>query len=539
MKIKFTGIALAALAGAGLFSSLGVMAISPMLSKAVPSNFANEAFKNVWTRTDALVDNGSVKRGYYWGPVPGFSTFEDYAEGAGGRHQVQYFDKSRMELNNPAGDKNNPFYVTNGLLTRELISGQMQVGNNRFVTRYPAQIDIASDTDDMSAPTYASFQAATQYMRSYDQTGTQVSAIIGRSGFLGTDTRYLRYNVRYSYFETATQRNIPDVFWQFLNQAGPVLVDGKVQNARLSDPYFYATGYPIAEAYWASVKIADRPNTDVLIQPYERRVLTYVPSAPEGFKVQMGNIGQHYYDWRYKNAGMPSTSTKVPTTPVTVVTPTPPKCSQPPVRGFGKIWTDNPGLMTKLGCPYGPEQPLTVVYQPFERGYMVDVVQVYAHYGGYSTVKTIYALFSDGAAQGFPDAYVDGSPEPALSPPQGLYTPVRGFGKVWREQTQARVRERLGWATAPETVADANLPMPPLPPPAIPTVTVLPTATRSPVPPGQPTPVPGGGAYQEFERGIMVYTGPATRKILVFFSSSYGGNGIYGGQVFDDTFSGP
>jgi DMSO/TMAO reductase YedYZ molybdopterin-dependent catalytic subunit len=32
-------------------------------------------------------------------------------------------------------------------------------------------------------------------------------------------------------------------------------------------------------------------------------VLTYVPSLPESFQVQMGNIGQHYYDWRYKDAG--------------------------------------------------------------------------------------------------------------------------------------------------------------------------------------------------------------------------------------------
>ena len=41
------------------------------------------------------------------------------------------------------------------------------------------------------------------------------------------------------------------------------------------------------------------------IQAYQRRVLTYVPSAPAGFQVQVGNIGQHYYDWRYNDAGNP------------------------------------------------------------------------------------------------------------------------------------------------------------------------------------------------------------------------------------------
>ena len=38
---------------------------------------------------------------------------------------------------------------------------------------------------------------------------------------------------------------------------------------------------------------------DVLVQPFERRVLTYMPDAPSGWAVQMGNVGRHYYQWRY------------------------------------------------------------------------------------------------------------------------------------------------------------------------------------------------------------------------------------------------
>ena len=41
----------------------------------------------------------------------------------------------------------------------------------------------------------------------------------------------------------------------------------------------------------------------MLIQAYERRVLTYNPANPPAFQVEMGNIGLHYYDWRYNNAG--------------------------------------------------------------------------------------------------------------------------------------------------------------------------------------------------------------------------------------------
>ncbi len=37
----------------------------------------------------------------------------------------------------------------------------------------------------------------------------------------------------------------------------------------------------------------------VLAQLFERRVLTYTPDNPQGWHVEMGNVGQHYYTWRY------------------------------------------------------------------------------------------------------------------------------------------------------------------------------------------------------------------------------------------------
>src|SRR5687767_13417381 len=88
---------------------------------AQPEVFRDAAFESVWTRTDLLVKNGTVKRSYYWGPQPGFGTYEDYAEGLGGKRLVQYFDKSRMEINDPNANRSDPFYVTNGLLSVELI----------------------------------------------------------------------------------------------------------------------------------------------------------------------------------------------------------------------------------------------------------------------------------------------------------------------------------------------------------------------------------------------------------------------------------
>jgi hypothetical protein len=38
---------------------------------------------------------------------------------------------------------------------------------------------------------------------------------------------------------------------------------------------------------------------DVLMQCFERRCLTYTPANPLAWRVEMGNVGLHYYSWRY------------------------------------------------------------------------------------------------------------------------------------------------------------------------------------------------------------------------------------------------
>jgi hypothetical protein len=63
----------------------------------------------------------------------------------------------------------------------------------------------------------------------------------------------------------------------------------------------------------------------------------------------------------------------------------------------------------------------------------------------------IYALHQDGAWLGYADTWQEGEPDhdPGLAPPEGLYQPVRGFGKVWRESLGGATA-RIGWATAEE-----------------------------------------------------------------------------------------
>src|ERR671937_779127 len=119
--------------------------------------FADPAFRTEWERSDGPVAAGAVERGWVWGPAPGRSLTEPFAGLPGNSHLVQYFDKGRMEINDPNAKKDDPFYVTNGLLAVELVSGLQQTGVVTYTVRAPAAIDVASDVDDPSAPTYQSF----------------------------------------------------------------------------------------------------------------------------------------------------------------------------------------------------------------------------------------------------------------------------------------------------------------------------------------------------------------------------------------------
>ena len=308
-------------------------------SAAIPAgvsaqaSFANPAFQRTWERTDKPVASGQTKRSWYWGPVPISGAIEEgYAEGVNGSRLVQYFDKSRMEINNPNADPKNPFYVTNGLLTVELISGKIQTGNAYYLDRWPADIPLASDPDDANAPTYLSFERVSNTPLgdhpAQSSLGASALSTIARSGAVGSDPAKAFYpDVNYVYYDQTTKHNVPKAIWDFLNQTGPVYdsTSGKTADQRLSDPWFYATGLPISEPYWARVKIAGQPQ-DVLIQAFQRRVVTYTPNGVPDFKVQMGNIGQHYYDWRYKDAGKPVFTP----TPRVVVDPTRPPATATP-----------------------------------------------------------------------------------------------------------------------------------------------------------------------------------------------------------------
>ncbi|MBM7844059.1 pre-peptidase C-terminal domain-containing protein [Herpetosiphon giganteus] len=258
--------------------------------------FADPAFNKVWTHADSPVASGQAVRSWLWGPNSGQARAEVYDQSPGGLRQVQYFDKSRMEISDFESDRQSQWFVTNGLLAKELIQGQIQIGDSNYVQRTPAQINIAGDLGDASAPTYASFSnllGATS-----NRTGQFADQQLARSGKVSAYAGNLNDAAKLVHYVPETGHNIPNAFWNFVNRQGLVNQNGKVQEGQVMD-WVFALGYPISEAYWAKVYVGGVEQT-VLVQAFERRVLTYTPSNPADWQVEMGNVGQHYEQWRYR-----------------------------------------------------------------------------------------------------------------------------------------------------------------------------------------------------------------------------------------------
>ncbi|HUG15791.1 MAG TPA: S8 family serine peptidase [Thermomicrobiales bacterium] len=257
------------------------------------------AFQDVWNRTDLPVMLLLVGRTWIWGdkPIAG-PFFEAYSESPGQQRAVKYADKSRMEVRFPDGDPTADWYVTNGLLVVELISGLMQVGDDDFEQRSPAEVNVAGDPGDQQGPTYATFGPLRSAPAADD--GALLTQRVARDGTVTDDPVFASYGVTAVHRVTVygIDHQVASTFWEFMNSSGLVYEDGEYVTAPLFLNPFYATGYPLAEAYWTTVEVGGAPR-DVLVQCFERRCLTYTPDNPEGWRVEAGNVGRHYFIWRY------------------------------------------------------------------------------------------------------------------------------------------------------------------------------------------------------------------------------------------------
>ncbi len=136
----------------------------------------------------------------------------------------------------------------------------------------------------------------------------------------------------------------------------------------------------------------------------------------------------------------PHLTPRVPAQPV----PTAGPCEEPltgadadiNVRGYG------------IGCPQGSPVSMTMARQRFQNGQMI----------WRSDDRSIHVLYSDGRWEAHTDTWVEGEPpdDPQLVAPDGLQQPMRGFGKLWRDQLGAG-KSAIGWALEKEQGLTASV----------------------------------------------------------------------------------
>lgn len=267
----------------------GPVPVAPPLAALPPGvAAADRAVQDLWRTTDGYIAQGADARSWLWGPDTFAALKEAYAESPGGSRQVYYFDKSRMEITNPGGDRTSPWFVTNGLLVRDMIRGEIQIGDNAFQSVGPAAVPVAGDPapQNPDAPTYASLRGVATVAddhRAPNRIGAAVQETLNKAGAVGVEPTLAGYTTLAAYDEV-TGHNVAAVFHDWLTQQpwNPI----------------YVVGRPITEPYWVRARVQGVDQW-VLVQAFERRLLTYTPANADEWQVEMGNVGRHYYQWRY------------------------------------------------------------------------------------------------------------------------------------------------------------------------------------------------------------------------------------------------
>jgi len=102
-------------------------------------------------------------------------------------------------------------------------------------------------------------------------------------------------------------------------------------------------------------------------------------------------------------------------------------------------------------CPSGPAQSSWAAEQVFEGGRMLWLRDGSLVGDNYAEQSLIFVLYTSGNSwEVYADTWNSTEPDsdPAITPPEGLAQPIRGFGKVWRNNP--KVQQQLHWALATE-----------------------------------------------------------------------------------------
>ncbi|NLE76349.1 MAG: hypothetical protein GX605_06305 [Chloroflexi bacterium] len=168
-------------------------------------------------------------------------------------------------------------------------------------------------------------------------------------------------------------------------------------------------GYPLTEA-------KNEAGAGTLVQWFQRAKMEWKPGNPPGQQVQLAFIGQA----SYSGSGVGQWE---------------------PIRGFGKVWRDNPTVRDGLGLATAQQTVTWMAEEPFQTGHML----------WRQDTRAIYVLKHDGTWKAYDENWESWRDREKWGyvPPSGLFEPVRGFGKVWMNYLSGPSGP-LGWAKSPE-----------------------------------------------------------------------------------------
>lgn len=180
----------------------------------------------------------------------------------------QYFEKARLE-DHTATEKNPVYMYQYGLLVDEL-------------TAVHALVPIGGD---QSTVTY-------NEIAKLSDPGSRVAPPSGFSGGTATVSNGDVF-VPFSADLSPTQGHVvPKYFWDYINK--PDLFPGG---------WLHDVGLPITEAIPATVSkgvivgttVTRVTNRPIMVQAFQRTILTYDPANPEGYLVERANVGTDYW----------------------------------------------------------------------------------------------------------------------------------------------------------------------------------------------------------------------------------------------------
>ena len=242
------------------------LSLFPAVNASAATAFCNDTFKAAYSVGESIAPN-------FWGPLEHASDCrtQNYTDTPGGQRDVQYFDKARMEITR--GE------LTFGLLATEMVTGRIQIGDRDFITQDPSTTPVAGDEDGVG-PSYATIYNNRNALMGgkVQQTGQAINLGFTASNNLVTlnDSSLIQLTD----YDSATRHNVVSPFTRYRDLVG-----------------FSTIGYAISEPFAATFTVGGVQRI-IAVQVFERRVLTYTPDNPDPYKVEMGNIGRHYFYWR-------------------------------------------------------------------------------------------------------------------------------------------------------------------------------------------------------------------------------------------------